>query len=890
MKNNGEKTTRILTRAAAAALIILIVSSSSCTAAGPSYRNLPANAETDSPSAVQKTFGDTAPATEIVQDPGTGAAVPDVGSNGSAGTPGPGTGTASGSGAPSGSGVPAGTGASSGTTSAAPEKNLSVYTLVSFLGYGSAPLPPDYGITVRHVAGIDAAEVISISEGRYVNLASAVTGTGHSDHGLLIYDAVSDSFTCVACALKGITGQLELTADETVAADDISTPEKILFAVWNEKERAISKRFIYEPGTGRITRIPAPSENDFGTVQATSDFRYIVSHAARESDAEYDDVFLIDTLNGSVRNISGNYPTFMLSRFTPDGRFVMTALRTDGATENFDSEYCRFMVSETRGQTVTLCTGAVLRYWDGRLLTRDRDLAHHLYDLENGREIAIPEGTSYWDQIGDSLYRVDAYRNTAELTETPVSAVYVSDDGRTVYTYKAYNSSLKKRDLDGSAEIIKLTGAFAKDASQLEKTHDLFFSLQEKDGTAVLLYTASEKPKAPAASAALPVSNSMALNNVLNIGAGPASVAETVKLLKENYPGNDFGFKAVKGYGFLALYFEDRESGLTKVPVRVLVEDYRDGTFSIYSEFRNHSFIKLLSERPGVFYRRTLTSTDEETWYFLQTNRIPFSIHLADIDYATFYENGLFSEEKVFDYMFSEEYSRNMLWFSSFCSGFGIEVTSPEYRILLTRFLTELGGCGRQKTKMMADRNYSTFGLIVIETGLRLKAQKDAAGNFYVREGEENVYKVPEYVFADLIGLSVSSFAQSGFRWIGADSSGEYEALLGDKTAPPLTEKELRAALGKKLTADVFAGRGSEILTVKGDRSGSDSCTALVAFTAENGDRGFIYLGFSGPEKEAYMAVMCDESLRFCSDLLTEGFTGLRAKGVLSLESYQFLP
>ncbi|MBO4868792.1 MAG: hypothetical protein J5585_03675 [Clostridia bacterium] len=767
------------------------------------------------------------------------------------------------------------------TAPEAPKRSMTVYT-ISASSNGSSG---GDGYFNRCVAGINEAKINRVTGGRYVNLSSAMIGSEHAGHGCLIYDAVEDTFICGSCILEEKAGLILQNSGERIVIDNISTPETLLLAVWDDASAAIVRRYIFDVRTDTLTEIPAPSENDFDTLAASGDFRYVVSHAYRPTDVDYDDVYVIDTLTGGVKNVSGDQPTFMLSRITPDGRFVLNALKYYGSTNNFDSEHCRFLATDMTGTTVTECEGKVLRYGAGLLLTRDGESVHHLYDLSAGKEIGIPEGTYYWDGADGVLYRGDAYNGKLTPVGEKICALYVSEDGESAFTYEFGAGYIRRRDLSGEESDVALDEAFVNEITEMSGTMLFSFMLQEKDDVILLLYTTTEKPSVnpddPEQSQK--TSNHDAVFDVLKNGKA-SSIKEAVTLLQEKYPENDFGFTAAEGSGYVALYIDAKDNG-TK---RVFVEDYRDNTFSAYFEGKDRSYVRLLSYSPGNFERRKLKSTEAETRAFLLKNRMKTSA--ADIDYAIFYENGEFSEEKVKDYMFAAESAGKISFFYAFCGGHGTETYSKEYKAKFVEFMAEFAACGRQKTKMLADDEYTVYGKIRTNTDMELVAAKDKKGNCYVRVNYDSVYKVPEYVFSDLTSLALSAFAANGYRPASLIPFNGYTDGFGTKSNDPMTTDALKAALKNGLTYDEFAGFGSELFVVSINRENPkfSMVTTLVAVQDPDGTRGFVLLVYTGENKDVSKAVLYDGSLRFCCDLLTEGYTGIEAKGRMMLPEYQF--
>lgn len=751
-----------------------------------------------------------------------------------------------------------------------PVNGITVYTLTSSFCQNNGR--NNAGYVNRCVAGIDGAKINRITDARYINITSADLDSEHAGHGCLIYDTVEDEFICGTCILNEKADRILQNGGERIIIDNVSTPDTLLFAVWNDENNKIVRRYLYDVKTDVLTEIPAPSDNDFDTLAANEDFRYVVSHDYRKTDADLDDVYLIDTLAKTAVNISGAYPTFMLSRFTSDGRFVLNALKYYGSTENFDSELCKFIVYDTKSGMTTECMGKVLRYNGGMLLTRDGEQVHHLYDPANGREVEITENTYYWDNINGDLYRGNAYNGKTYLTDETVAAICVSEDGENVYTYSSGAGYIVKRSLDGVELQIPLDSAFTSETEKMAETMDFTFMLREKNGVIVLLYTTTEKPVIDPDYPEQPQikSNHDAVFDVLK-NDKVSSIKEVVTALKEKYPDNDFGFTVSEGDGFTVLYIDARDG--TK---RAFAEDYRDNTFSAYYEGKDRAYIRLLSYAPGKYERRKLASAEAETKAFIAENKI--STGQADLDYAIFYDNGEFSEEKVKDYSFIN--TSNISFFYAFCGSHGIGVGD---KTKLNAFLSEFASCGRQRVELLSSYDITLFGYIKTSTNLSFQAFKHKNGGYYIRVNYED-YKVPEYVFADLVSLAASAFAESGFRPMSKNEQNGYADGFGSGSKAPMTVKQLKDTLKNGLTYDEFAGYKSELFSVSINKEYPKFNTVTALIALENG--GFVYLTYKGESKEVIQARLFDSTLRFCGDLLTEGYTGLTPKGKLTFDEY----
>ena len=119
---------------------------------------------------------------------------------------------------------------------------IKVYTVSSLQQYSAVSFPESS--ESRLVEGMNEANINRITGGRYINFTSAREGSGHEGHGCLIYDAVEDRLFCATCALAGISGRIPAGENDSVVADNSSTPEKILFSVFSGEEKKISGIFV----------------------------------------------------------------------------------------------------------------------------------------------------------------------------------------------------------------------------------------------------------------------------------------------------------------------------------------------------------------------------------------------------------------------------------------------------------------------------------------------------------------------------------------------------------------------------------------------------------------------------------------------------------------------
>lgn len=760
-------------------------------------------------------------------------------------------------------------------------EGIIAYTLTSISFNGEES---NEGHFNRCVAGINEATINRIINGRYVDLTSSKMVSEHANHGFLIYDIVEDDYICGTCILNEKADQILNNQNERIMIDSISTPDTLSFAVWNDATNSISRRYIYSVKSDAFTEIPVASQNDFEMIEASQDFKYIVSHAVRKTDPEYDDVFLINTQSGSVKNISDGFPTFMLSRFTPDGQYVLNALKYFDSTNSFDSEYCRFIVTDVNGLNTLECKGKVVMYDSGKLLTRDSDSVHHLYDLIENKEVEITDKLYYWDRNNNKLLVGNAYDNTLKVVDESVSAIYISDNGQYVYTYNAGNDYILRRDLNKDNNTkINLDTAFVNETKEMSKTSIITYTLRANpDGSeVVLLYNSRKKENKPVDNSGQSFSSDKNFDILTAIAKETTNIKNTLSHIKDKYPKRDFGLKAYEGDGWITLYAETNDLDARFA----FVEDYRKNTFTIYYEFTGHSLVRVCSYKPGDDGIKQLDQVKDNTKEFIMQNNIP--IDVADIDYEVFYDHGKFSEKKVLDYMLSFEYASKADWFYAFATGVGVEISDNYFKTKFIDFMVEFGSCDK-KAKSIISGDYYGYNGINVYNRFELDPMRDLKGNYYININGEKLYEVPEKVFLDLVNLSIASSINNRYRAVSLTDI-KYADGFGEITNKVITTKELKEMLETGLKYEKFAGYNSEMLYLNAtteDSYNNGNKIALVEVCEEDGTRGFVYLFYRGDKKEITKAILLDDTLCFCCDLIKDGYTGLKAKGNCDYPQY----
>ncbi|MBQ9130542.1 MAG: hypothetical protein IJX59_07270, partial [Clostridia bacterium] len=246
-------------------------------------------------------------------------------------------------------------------------------------------------------------------------------------------------------------------------------------------------------------------------------------------------------------------------------------------------------------------------------------------------------------------------------------------------------------------------------------------------------------------------------------------------------------YKVYKGEGFTHLLLR----------YNVVVEDYRVGTFTIYGDTDyDHTGI---SDSEGLLeYERVvaLSSTKEQTDLFLKNRGV--QEQEATVDYAAFYENGKFSLFKARNFITTPEYLDQIrgfnCWFNRDTNVFCQDQT------YLRLFMAELNDCQKSFTASTPFdwSDAAAVGYITLEPGYtRIWGTLCTKGVYRIIAGNNN-YFVPEYVFADLITLSVFS-----------EFNRSYTLTEGNK----MTTDDLRTIFKDGLSKEEFAGYAYRLLS-----------------------------------------------------------------------------
>ena len=365
------------------------------------------------------------------------------------------------------------------------------------------------------------------------------------------------------------------------------------------------------------------------------------------------------------------------------------------------------------------------------------------------------------------------------LTALP-DAWKLSNDGLYAYAYVTGNSYLTVYSLESGEKFrVDVSSDFALSVKDFQKTKDIryFISLNDQGNELLICYSLSDKQAKPKDNTLQATKDAFVESN---------SIEEFI-LRFEELCTVTHTYKVYKGEGFTHLF----------VGYDVVVEDYRTGTFTIYGD-SNYDHTGISDSEGLLEYERivALSSTKEQTDLFLKNRGLKASD--ATVDYAAFYENGKFSRFKAMNFITTPEYLDQIngfnCWFNSAIGSFCKDLT------YLRLFMAELNDCQKSFTASApfdwsdaADVGHISLGT----RHVRIWGTLCTKGVYWIAAGN-NDYFVPEYVFADLITLSVFS-----------EFNRSYTLTEGNK----MTTDDLRTIFKDGLSKEEFAGYAYRLLS-----------------------------------------------------------------------------
>ena len=585
---------------------------------------------------------------------------------------------------------------------------------------------------------------------RFVDVSGLLEKSEHKDHGSVLFDTEKNELVCLTCRIREVLEQNGILTDELIVVDLETQISKISFALFNEKENRISRRCVLDTDAGTLTEMPVLSANDTGALLCSPDMKHLLTFAPRKTNIDYDDVFVIDTATGEYRQIAAEMPAFYTGKFSPDGKNVLLLLKNEyGVTNGFDSERCRFILWNIETDANCECTGKVVSFLDGSVVTTDGN-TYSVYDLRTCEKIAQPDG--YAAEIdGNTAYRVNLSTGEKTVLCRDNDLMMISPDGKYFYSYRTAETHLEC-DLIATENYerfyVELPWDFVSEVWELKAggAVNLFYQPQLSDAMDELLvcyYTVrKDEPEDPAITEQNERESRMraALWNAYTASSDLKGLYERLRATAD-FDGYSFtAYKKGNDLASLAVTY-----GHSRI---VFVEDYRDHSFTGYYHDLEAMVISPYEREAGDRRIVPCPSTPEQAKAFFA--EIGLTPEQQETDYADFYENGVFDEKRAEELRYTDAFLQNISYYTCFLWG------NPGYESrdlkLLSAFLKEFRECDRKLTKAAMEPD--VYGMLQYGT-IRMLAERGTNGKYYI-EAAEDRFEVPEYVFADLVGLCAS--------------------------------------------------------------------------------------------------------------------------------------
>lgn len=585
---------------------------------------------------------------------------------------------------------------------------------------------------------------------RFVDVSGLLEKSQHKDHGSVLFDTEKNELVCLTCRIREVLEKNGILTDELIVVDLETQISKISFALFNEKENRISRRYVLDTDAGTLTEMPVLSSNDTGALLCAPDMKHLLTFAPRKTNIDYDDVFVIDTATGEYRQIAAGMSTFYSGMFSPDGKNILLLLKNEyGVTNGFNSERCRFILWNIETDANCECAGKVLSFLNESVVTTD-GTTYSVYDLRTCEKIPQPDG--YVAEIdGKTAYRVNLSTGEKNVLCRNADLMMISPDGKYFYSYRTTETHLKC-DLIASENYecfyVELPWDFVSEVWELKAggAVDLFYQPQLSDAMDELLVCYYTVQKGPDDDPAITEQNERESRMRAALWNAYTASSDLKGLYERLRATADFD-----GYGFTAY---EKGNDLASLAVTyghsriVFVEDYRDHSFTGYYHDLEAMVISPYEREAGDRRIVPCASTPEQAKAFFAENG--FKLLKQEIDYADFYENGVFDEKQAEELRYTDAFLQNISYYSCFLWG------NPGFEsrniAKLSEFLKEFRDCDRKLTKAAMEPD--VYGMLQYGT-IRMLAERGTNGKFYI-EAAEDRFEVPEYVFADLVGLCAS--------------------------------------------------------------------------------------------------------------------------------------
>lgn len=701
----------------------------------------------------------------------------------------------------------------------------------------------------------DRNGTISVIGARWVNAPGLFENSEHKGHPGLLYDVKTEEIICVSCMLKQKL-PADLFADDAYIQIDGMTNERLVsFAVVKANE--IQARYLYTPETDALRNVPVLAKLDFDFFGISPDGKYLKTMTEREGGW---DAYLIDAKTLEVKEVSYGKPTFHNCFFSPDSKNLLVVLRDENGASNIGSDKVAHLL--VNAQTGAHCDveGMILSYAGDLLVTR-RKSTYHVYDRVNCTEIDIPDHTFAWEVRQNNLLRIDVKAGSEETVCKSIGGFQITDDGLYAFGYKTGDEYLTCYSLfENDSFKVDLNDEFAAAVNALCGKYDItyFFSLNDEKTELILCYNT------------LPKTTVVEDRYTRLRNAMIQALDETDNLI-------DFICKveelAPKDIAKLALYAGDGYTHLLFETDYVIVEDYRSGVFTAYSDqYYRHDYARPYSYDDKYCYK-PLSSSKEETDAFIASRG--WTAENANVDYQSFYVNGSFSYKLTEQYRYTEECLNSIKSFTVYMGSFGYESGRTEELCALLRAFRDC-----ERTEYEYDPDDEGLILANVDYGHFFVIAAMHASGVCTIDG----FVVPENVFNDFVSFAFSAYIDNTLRRLWQES-----CLIGESTpvlstyengikgkAENLTVDKLNGFLTKGLEIGDLAGYNCEVINKAGYKEKSLVDARLLFPVYEDGTlKGFVFyrVGRRSYEESTYYVsevLLLDNSLHYVADLLRQ--------------------
>ena len=544
---------------------------------------------------------------------------------------------------------------------------------------------------------------------------------------------------CYTCLLKDLL-LVPLKDGEQLIIDPMTSMRLISFAVYRSEDNTITARYIYEPEKNLLREVPLYSTQDFGIYKISPDGKYLLTASPRSGIGDYYNYVLMDVETLTPKSLSTDYRTSHERHFSPDSKTLFIILRDEDGSTHMDTDKVKYLMINVETGDSIVCEGKILSYANGLVVTRNRT-TYHVYDRKTATEIEIPENTYAFETRQGKILRINVKTGKEEILTTAPNAWQLSSDGLYAYAYDTGKNFLTVYSLEtGESFKVGVASEFAATVKELAKTKDLRYSisLSDKMDELLICYSLSAKTTPPPVYVWTAARNAFLESN---------SIIDFVLKFEELYK-TSVTYKVYKGDGFTHLYIEDH----------TFVEDYRTGTFTMYSDdgYLHAQILDtalLWCEEARIV---PLSSSKEETDAFLE--RRGLNAGVATVDYAEFYVDGKFSRFKAWDFITTPEYMDLVDGVYSF---FDHDLSwTIKDETFLSLFMAELHACEKSFTPSTPyDESKAIYEYLHLRypnsySSTRIGGGICTKGVYRIYAGG-NEYFVPEYVYADFITLLV---------------------------------------------------------------------------------------------------------------------------------------